>query len=149
MPSSSGQESRLGICRRLHLGKKVLSPYQRDSITGMMLNLAHWEQRSVFQRLWLAVSVDLGIFNEPLSTDSHLTRRQMCEQSVVCSTILTKNMAYHKQKLWGEYPTPMVMLLFPQKRQSLCISPVAMQLRFGKDRECKVVPMLNSRKPAS
>lgn len=59
-------------------------------------------------------------------------RRQIREQKVICCTVLTKMWPYQKQELWGEYPTPMLMLPFPKNANRYALCPVAMQLKSEK-----------------
>lgn len=56
-------------------------------------------------------------------------------------------MAYHKQKLWGGIPDADAnpALFSPKNANRYALCAVPMQLKIGKDRECKVVPMLRSR----
>lgn len=53
---------------------------------------------------------------------SLLTRRQICEQKVICCTTLTKIWPIINKNCGGEYPTPMLILLFFLQK-----TPIAMR----------------------
>lgn len=137
MARVSGQGSRCGICRSL---EKVLNTYgllrivsQRDIKTWMRRILAHLcrtAQPKRFRVAGLTVILDLIL----VINGAAFLRRQFCEKKVICCATLTKMWPIKHKYCLGEYPTPMLML-FPK-------TPVAMQMKIRKDRECDLVPML-------